>query len=222
MKTPKTPSRRRFLGHGAQWLVAGTALPLAAPALAALPGARSLSFDHTHTHEQLALVYAMGDSFVTPALTSLNHFLRDHYSGEVGQIDPHEEVGDPTNPVMHERHLEDDVVALRQHVTDPGHPRSERLVRLVLLGHLEHLEALRAVPLEHRRFVVEPLLQQHLSHLTEVARRPRTNATLDLVLQRQVVRAVQPRRDLRRSQQQFRHVVHCDQRVSQTGPKRKL
>jgi len=88
MKTPKTPSRRRFLGHGAQWLVAGTAMPLAAPALAALPGARSLSFDHTHTHEQIALVYAMGDTFVSPALSSLNHFLRDHYSGEVGLIDP--------------------------------------------------------------------------------------------------------------------------------------
>ena len=87
MKISQTPSRRRFLGHGAQWLVAG-ALPLAAPALAALPGARSLSFDHTHTSEKITLVYALDDAFVTPALSSLNHFLRDHYSGEVGQIDP--------------------------------------------------------------------------------------------------------------------------------------
>ena len=88
MKIPKTPSRRRFLGHGAQWLVAGAALPLAMPALASQPGARNLSFDHTHTSEHIALVYAMGNDFVTPALSSLNHFLRDHYSGEVGVIDP--------------------------------------------------------------------------------------------------------------------------------------
>lgn len=88
MKTSKTPSRRRFLGHGAQWIITGAALPLAAPALAARPDARSLSFDHTHTSEHIALVYAVDDVFVTPALSSLNHFLRDHYSGEVGQIDP--------------------------------------------------------------------------------------------------------------------------------------
>ena len=88
MKTPPTPSRRRFLGHGAQWLVAGAALPLAMPALASLPGARSLSLQHTHTSEEMALVYAVDGAFVTPALGSLNHFLRDHYSGEVGQIDP--------------------------------------------------------------------------------------------------------------------------------------
>ena len=88
MKTPKTPSRRRFLGHGAHWLMAGAALPLAVPALASPHDARSLSFDHTHTREHIALMYAVGDTFVTPALSSLNHFLRDHYSGEVGQIDP--------------------------------------------------------------------------------------------------------------------------------------
>ena len=88
MKISTPPTRRRFLGQGARWLVTGAALPLAAPALAALPGARSLSFAHTHTSEHIALTYALGEDFVTPALSSLNHFLRDHYSGEVGQIDP--------------------------------------------------------------------------------------------------------------------------------------
>ena len=87
--TPPQPSpRRRFLGHCAQWLATGTALPLATPSLAALPGARHLALDHTHTREQIALVYALGDTFLTPALASLNHFLRDHYSGEVGPMDP--------------------------------------------------------------------------------------------------------------------------------------
>ena len=90
MSIQKTPSRRRFLGHGAQCLMAGAALPLAMPALASASpeGARSLSFDHTHTREKITLVYALDGIFVTPALGSLNHFLRDHYSGDVGQIDP--------------------------------------------------------------------------------------------------------------------------------------
>lgn len=89
MHTPPPPSlRRQFLGHCAQWLVAGTALPLATSALATSPDARSLALAHTHTRERIALVYALGDAFITPALDSLNHFLRDHYSGAIGQMDP--------------------------------------------------------------------------------------------------------------------------------------
>lgn len=94
MNPQTTHSRRRFLSRGAQLLMAGTAVPLATPVRAsmasttALPGARSLSFDHTHTSEHIALVYALGNEFITPALSSLNHFLRDHYNGQVGQMDP--------------------------------------------------------------------------------------------------------------------------------------
>ena len=51
-------------------------------------GARSLSFDHTHTRERLSLVYSVDGSYVPDALTSLNRFLRDHYSGTVGRMDP--------------------------------------------------------------------------------------------------------------------------------------
>jgi uncharacterized protein YcbK (DUF882 family) len=82
------PGRRRFLHRSAQFLMAGSALPLAPPSMAALPGARSLSLDNTHTSERIALVYALGEQFVPQALTNLNHFLRDHYSGEVGLMDP--------------------------------------------------------------------------------------------------------------------------------------
>lgn len=69
--------------------MAGAAGALAAQnALASRRDARSLSFDHTHTREQLTLVYAVGEQYVPDALAALNHFLRDHYSGEVGVIDP--------------------------------------------------------------------------------------------------------------------------------------
>lgn len=90
------PHRRLFLGRGArvaQIAAAGVLLPGAAScALAFAPAssadARRLSFNHLHTNERTALVYALGRDFVPRALDHLNHFLRDHYSGEVGQMDP--------------------------------------------------------------------------------------------------------------------------------------
>lgn len=86
---PAQPSRRLFLRHAAHLAVAGAALPLASQsALASLPDARSLALDHTHTHERIALVYAVGEQYVPGALSTLNHFLRDHYFGDVGLIDP--------------------------------------------------------------------------------------------------------------------------------------
>ena len=88
MTQPIRHSRRLFLSRAAQFAVAGAALPLARPALATLPNARSLAFDHTHTGETLSVTFAIGDRFVPDALTSLNRFLRDHYSGEIGRIDP--------------------------------------------------------------------------------------------------------------------------------------
>jgi uncharacterized protein YcbK (DUF882 family) len=81
--------RRAFLRHCVQAAVVGAGAPVAArSALANVPEARSLAFDHTHTGEQLDIVYAIGDRYVPQALTTLNRFLRDHYSGDVGTIDP--------------------------------------------------------------------------------------------------------------------------------------
>ena len=88
MTTGHRHSRRLFLRHAVSIAAAGAMLPLARPALASLPNARRLDFDHTHTGERLSVVYAVGDQFVPEALETLNHFLRDHYSGEVGRIDP--------------------------------------------------------------------------------------------------------------------------------------
>ena len=81
-------SRRLFLSRAARLAVAGAVLPIAKPALASLPNARSLDFDHTHTGERLSVVFAVGNHYVPDALITLNRFLRDHYSGEVGTIDP--------------------------------------------------------------------------------------------------------------------------------------
>lgn len=78
--------RRRFLLHSAG-LAAGL-LPMSRSALAGAPGARALSLAHTHTGERLEIVYAVGVSYLPHALAALNRFLRDHYSGDVGTIDP--------------------------------------------------------------------------------------------------------------------------------------
>jgi uncharacterized protein YcbK (DUF882 family) len=81
-------SRRRFLHTMANLAVAGVALSLAPAALAAQSGSRSLVFEHAHTGENLRVVYATGGKYVPAALKTLNHFLRDHYTGQVGRMDP--------------------------------------------------------------------------------------------------------------------------------------
>ena len=89
----QNPHRRLFLGRSfsaAKVAAAGVLLPGAARAFspASTAGARRLSFKHLHTNERTALVYAVGGDFVPRALDHLNHFLRDHYTQEVGQMDP--------------------------------------------------------------------------------------------------------------------------------------
>jgi uncharacterized protein YcbK (DUF882 family) len=88
MSLPGTASRRRFLHHAAGLTAAGALPVIATPARGAGAGLRSLAFSHAHTRERIDLVYAFEQGYVATALASLNHFLRDHYSGEVGTIDP--------------------------------------------------------------------------------------------------------------------------------------
>lgn len=89
MTPPHLPARRRFFARSSG-LIAAAALPAWAHASASPNAAagRSLEFFHTHTHERLNLVYAVGDQFQPDSLGRLNRFLRDHYTGEVGSMDP--------------------------------------------------------------------------------------------------------------------------------------
>jgi len=43
---------------------------------------------HTHTGERIDIVYRRGDSFLPEAEEQLDHFLRDHRTGEVKHYDP--------------------------------------------------------------------------------------------------------------------------------------
>jgi uncharacterized protein YcbK (DUF882 family) len=86
MNTPAARARRLFLQRAG--MGAGAVLLPAAAARAAPRDARSLAMVHLHTGERIELVYAVGEQYLPPALALLNRFLRDHYSGDVGTIDP--------------------------------------------------------------------------------------------------------------------------------------
>jgi len=49
---------------------------------------RRLRLFHTHTGERIDIVYKRGDVFIPEALGKLNHFLRDHRTGDVHEYDP--------------------------------------------------------------------------------------------------------------------------------------
>ncbi len=81
-------SRRRFVRQASQFGAAGIIAATALPAWSEPPQARALKLAHTHTGEHISLVYVEGGRYVPEALGALNQFLRDHYSGVVGAIDP--------------------------------------------------------------------------------------------------------------------------------------
>jgi uncharacterized protein YcbK (DUF882 family) len=83
-------TRRRFL-----FSAAGVAASLLAPrALRAAPRPRgearprALAFANLHTGERLEVAYRERGEYLPDALSSLDHLLRDHRSGEVHPIDP--------------------------------------------------------------------------------------------------------------------------------------
>jgi uncharacterized protein YcbK (DUF882 family) len=43
---------------------------------------------HTHTGERLDVVFRRGDEYIPEALAKVDHFLRDHRTGDVHQYDP--------------------------------------------------------------------------------------------------------------------------------------
>jgi uncharacterized protein YcbK (DUF882 family) len=47
-----------------------------------------LRFYHTHTGERLNVVYRRGDQYIPEALDELDHYLRDHRTGDVRHFDP--------------------------------------------------------------------------------------------------------------------------------------
>ena len=66
-----------------------TVLPACtAVATVPVPPDYRLRFFHTHTGERLDIVYREGDRYLPEALARLNHYLRDHRTGDVHEYDP--------------------------------------------------------------------------------------------------------------------------------------
>jgi len=89
--TPLQLHRRQFLRTSSSLLVAGAVFSIGTNTARANIGAggfRQISLDHLHTNEKITLAYANGDTYIPAAMQRLNRFLRDHYSGTVGHMDP--------------------------------------------------------------------------------------------------------------------------------------
>jgi uncharacterized protein YcbK (DUF882 family) len=63
-------------------------LVLAGASAHASDGEYRLHLYHTHTRERLDIVYRHGADYIQDALDKLNHFLRDHRTGDVHRYDP--------------------------------------------------------------------------------------------------------------------------------------
>jgi uncharacterized protein YcbK (DUF882 family) len=59
-------------------------------ALTTAPPARQfrLRLYHTHTNDRIDIIYRRGDTYLPKALNDLDHFLRDHRTGDVHHFDP--------------------------------------------------------------------------------------------------------------------------------------
>jgi uncharacterized protein YcbK (DUF882 family) len=79
-------SRRRFLGLAAAGCVLGPSFGRSA--LAAVAGARRLSFYSLHTGESLSTVFWRDGRLVAAALAEIDWHLRDFRTGDVRSIDP--------------------------------------------------------------------------------------------------------------------------------------
>lgn len=91
LKKSQGGSLRSAIRHCSLWLIALLLLaPLGQTSESAGPPAPEyrLRFYHTHTGERLDIVYRRGDTYLPEALDELDHYLRDHRTGDVHHFDP--------------------------------------------------------------------------------------------------------------------------------------
>jgi len=83
---------RSGVRHCTSWLIVPLLFAaLEQPSESAAPSPREyhVRFYHTHTDERLDIIYLRGDNYLPEALAELDHYLRDHRTGEVRHFDPH-------------------------------------------------------------------------------------------------------------------------------------
>jgi uncharacterized protein YcbK (DUF882 family) len=83
---------RSTVRHCTLWLIVLSLFaPVGQPSESAASSPREyrLRFYHTHTNERLDIIYRRGENYLPEALAELDHYLRDHRTGEVRHFDPH-------------------------------------------------------------------------------------------------------------------------------------
>lgn len=81
--------RRSLLKLGGALATGSVSVPVLAKLVNPLGSVgKDIHMNHLHTAERIGLVFSVQDEYLTSALDKLDHFLRDHYSGDVGNMDP--------------------------------------------------------------------------------------------------------------------------------------
>ena len=75
---------------GARGMVAAANMGAGRVGLVAASQRYMLHLHHTHTGEDLDIVYRVGDTYLPEAVEKLNYFLRDHRTQDVADYDPQE------------------------------------------------------------------------------------------------------------------------------------
>jgi hypothetical protein len=119
-------------------------------------------------------------------------------------IDPHQEVGNPTHPVVDEGHLIDDVEPVVPWGACPSHPVIEALARLPSRNLVDALPRGPVVG-EALGLVLGPFLGEESCEAPKMRKLDVQQARIEALSQRQIVSTVEPCRDLRRCQKAVSH-----------------
>jgi uncharacterized protein YcbK (DUF882 family) len=79
---------RSQIRHCTLWLIAPLFAAPLGHSLEPTPREYRLRFYHTHTNDRLDIVYRRGENYLPEALAEIDHYLRDHRTGEVRHFDP--------------------------------------------------------------------------------------------------------------------------------------
>lgn len=100
---------------------------------------------HLHTGESIDVTYRVGNHYVPSALAMLDHFLRDHRTGQVANYDPHE--FDVLNQLMRKLRRPNGVIDI---VCGYRSPWSNNYLRETTRGVAEHSQHMEAKAIDIR------------------------------------------------------------------------
>jgi uncharacterized protein YcbK (DUF882 family) len=145
MRRLKYPSRRLLEASLSCLFLVFCASTLPASPGPQLPQQYLLRLHHTHTGEQIDIVYRRGNTYIPAALAKLDYFLRDHRTGDVHHFDPrlYDVLSQLTVAVSHPGGEIDIICGYRT-------PRSNHYLRMHTPGVAEHSLHMQAEAIDIR------------------------------------------------------------------------